>query len=81
MVWMALYFWLITKEWIYYQMVGLSLNVLTVICLLFIPESPKFLYEKKRFDEVRQVFQKIANINGLKINFNFKFDYELEIEN
>lgn len=48
--------------------------------MLYIPESPKFLYSVKKFDEARQVIKYMALINGFTINEeNFNFVYDTEI--
>jgi hypothetical protein len=33
----------------------------------FIPESPRFLYANKRFDEARDVLKTVARFNGAKV--------------
>lgn len=46
------------------------LSVSTVFCLLmlwiFLPESPRFLYSKKRYDELYSHFALIAKMNKVK---------------
>jgi hypothetical protein len=41
------------------------------------PESPKFLITKKRYDEARQAITFIAKMNGHCQGFNRKFDREV----
>lgn len=45
----------------------ITLGVITVLCcgilLLFFPESPKFLYSKGRYDELRKSFETIKRWN------------------
>jgi hypothetical protein len=74
----ALYFEVISKNWYWYQIFWFPFAVVATIALFFIPESPKFLYEKRRFDECRKVFNYIARFNRVKIDFKFKFDLEVE---
>ena len=38
----ALYFRYISKDWLYYQLFGLSLNTFAFLALLIIPDSPKY---------------------------------------
>lgn len=52
-IWIALYFQFISKDWMPYQLFGLCLSFVTTIGCYFIPESFKFLYEQKRYDEAR----------------------------
>jgi hypothetical protein len=57
------YFYLISKEWLYLQIFGCSLNLLVFIALFFVPQSPKFLIAKKRYDEARDILKVICEIN------------------
>ena len=52
-----------------------------VICLYFMPESPRFLLSVKKFDEARKVFNIYARVNGKGINVadNFEFKEEAKI--
>ena len=42
--------------------------VLTAICatlmLIFVPESPKWLYEQQRYQECHEIMEKVASVNG-----------------
>jgi hypothetical protein len=47
------------------------------VAMLFIPESPKFLYEKGRFDQARNCLNYIAKFYGKVIDIKeIKFDLE-----
>ncbi|TNV80292.1 hypothetical protein FGO68_gene6246 [Halteria grandinella] len=59
----AVYFAFISKQWQYYQFLGWTLNLLVVISLYWIPESPKYLQSKRRFEECRESLQWIARVN------------------
>jgi len=41
-------------------------SLLSVILIYFLPETPKFLISKKKFDEARQVFRRIYCLNTSK---------------
>jgi len=41
------------------------LSVAGIVFLFFMPESPRFLISKKRFEEARVVFKWIGTNNGL----------------
>ena len=56
----------------------MTLNAITVIGVLFMPESPKFLLTMKKYDECRAVMSIIARVNGKCSNFEGKFDKELQ---
>lgn len=39
-----------------------------IVGIIFLPESPKFLLAQKRYDEARDVLQKMARYNRAKVN-------------
>jgi hypothetical protein len=41
----------------------------------YIEESPKFLYNQKKYDESREVLKRIAATNGIQM-FDFRFEDE-----
>jgi len=41
----------------------------------FLPESPKFLYEKKRYEDAKNSLRIMAKFNGVKVQ-NYIFDRE-----
>ncbi len=48
----SLYFRFVTKEWIYFQIVSLVMNVIAVLGIMFvIPESPKYLHAVGKIEE------------------------------
>ena len=44
----------------YLEVIGISLNILAIIGVYWIPESPVYLYNMFRFDECRLVLAKVA---------------------
>ena len=60
----SLYFRYINKNWVYLQIFGLAVFlVFFLIVSITIPESPKWLYNKDRFEECNEVMKVMANIN------------------
>ena len=57
------YFLLISKNWVYFQVFTLLLSIASTAILFFIPESPKYLMNKRRYEDARNSFVKIAIIN------------------
>jgi hypothetical protein len=57
------YFYVISKEWLYLQIFGCSLNLLVFVALFFVPQSPKFLIGKKRYNQARDVLKVICEVN------------------
>ena len=51
-----------------------------VVCCVFylLPESPAFLNAQNRHDEVYAVIQRIADFNGVDINFREKYIFDKE---
>jgi hypothetical protein len=47
-----------------------------VVTIFILPESPKFLYLKNRFDESRQALSFVAKFNNLNFDSKFLFDTE-----
>lgn len=47
---------------------GLVFATVVPILSLFIPESPQYLYEKKKFKELRKTMAYIATINGTSMS-------------
>ena len=45
----CIYFYFISKYWLWFEIFGWCLNLIVVLCLYFIPESPKYLLSKTRF--------------------------------
>lgn len=63
----CIYFRYISKHWIWLVLVGFTFNFLCVIFMFFIPESPKYLIARKRFDEARKSIYYIAKFNKKEI--------------
>ena len=57
-----------SKNWHWMIVYVASLSfVLFFVHLLFMPESPKWLYEKQRYRECLMVFEKMAKFNGKQL--------------
>jgi hypothetical protein len=46
--------------------------------MFFVPESPKYLVAKRRYDDAREVLLKIARINKKHVNLN-EIIFEAEV--
>lgn len=55
-----IYFLYISKEWVWLQIPNIVLCFVGVAWVLWLPETPRFLLAKKRYDEARQVFKKMS---------------------
>lgn len=67
-IYVTTYFRFVSKSWIgtIYISLGLALTSLIVVFSL-IPESPKWLYSKERYEDLGDVLRFMARINGKKL--------------
>jgi len=75
----AIYFRLISKNLVWWEVFGFSLTLITAICLFLIPESPKYLWSAKKYKEARESLAYIARINK-KHSYTKKFKFETEVQ-
>ena len=75
-IYCVIYYWFISSWWIPIQVFGGVLTFVSEAGVWFLPESPKFLLTKKRYDETRAAINFIAKWNNQK-PFNGKFDREI----
>jgi len=47
---------------------SLAFSVLAIFASFLVPESPRYLYERKYFGELRENLKGIAKINGVKLD-------------
>jgi len=59
----CLYFWTISKNWIWLEVFACTLGVVSMIGCYMMPESPKFLIGKKKYEEARNAINWIAKFN------------------
>ena len=57
-------------------MILMAINAWWIIAVLYSPESPKFLYASRRWDELHKALNYIAKFNGVE-EWNGKFDEEV----
>ena len=57
----------ISKHWVGLLIFALSINLLGIIGLYIVPESPEYLYSFYKFKECKEIIQKIAKWNSSKI--------------
>jgi len=63
------------------EFIGMGINILGVIAIWWLPETPEFLYNTYQFKEARVVLARIAQINGVLEydDSNMLFDTEIEM--
>ena len=63
------------------EIIGICINILGVIAIWWLPETPEFLYNTYKFQDARAVLARIARINGV-VDYddsNMLFDSEIEM--
>lgn len=60
----SIYFKWLSKNWFYIEVFFFGLKVISNVLIYLLPESPKYLIEMKEYDQAKEVFNYIANING-----------------
>ena len=72
-IYLTIYYKYISKDWFWTVAFGLCLNIVGLVFLVFLlPESPRFLFYKKRLKECEEVLRIMAKSNGrpdVKIEF------------
>ena len=70
---LAIYFRFISKNWLWFQLFSLGLNIFSAFSLFAIPESPKFLHSKQQYAKAKRSLKFIARFNRRKLmDFNFE---------
>jgi MFS family permease len=67
MIFATLYFVYVSNDSYYWEMYALFANFLSVFMIIAVaPESPKFLFEKRQFDQCKEALTLIASLNGIR---------------
>jgi len=68
-IYLTTYYWFINKNWLATAYTGLILCFISFsFTWAFIPESPKWLYAKERYADLRAVLIYMAKLNGVKLD-------------
>ena len=59
----GVYFHYVSRNWVWFGMIGVLFNFVSLIGIYFIPESPEYLYYFYRFEECRAALSVIAHWN------------------
>ena len=60
-------YYLFVPDWFYVHAVGIAGAVVVVGFVAVIPESPKYMYANRRFDETKEILKVIAKKNKADI--------------
>ena len=66
----SLYFFLGGKQWKQIYFVTMIFPVLAFLISFFVPESPRYLYAKKKFRELNKTLKYISRVNGVKLDLD-----------
>lgn len=73
----SVYFTRISKDWLWLEIWAGALTVACLLATFAMPESPKYLISKKRYNEARVALNYIGKFNGVAAQFNGRFDKEV----
>lgn len=62
-IYLTIYYKYIDKDWYWTAVVPTVVNTLVLFALVYLPESPKWLYDQKRYKDCRIVLEKMAKMN------------------
>ncbi|CDW87584.1 solute carrier family member 5 [Stylonychia lemnae] len=79
-IFIVLYFKFISKNWQGLQIIGVSINFISIIGCYFLPESPEQAYSFYDFRKTKQAFRYIAKFNRSKMDSYYLFDIEGEMK-
>ena len=68
----TIYFWKISTQGFYFLGIGLIFNILSVIILFFLPESPRYLVSTQKLNLAKAGFEIIAKFNRKSLVWNEK---------
>ena len=74
-IFVCIYYQNISKDWIYIQIPNIALTVMGICFLFVMPETPRFLLVQGKTQQAKEVFAKIAKINGLSPNLVDRFEF------
>ena len=66
----SIYFKYVSKQWMYYSLIGYIFLLISCLLVWIFPESPVQLAELNRLDEVEAALLRVAWIGGKKEQFN-----------
>ena len=59
----VVWFWKISKHWFGYALIGYAWNLISVVCMYWVPESPRYLIAAEKMKEAKDALEIIAKWN------------------
>lgn len=78
MILLTLYFRYLNKDWLSFQLYGITATILAFFAVLLAPESPKYLYSYKKYERARSSLSHIARFNRVERTVKYIFDTEYQ---
>ena len=70
----TIYYWKISKQWIWFSLIGFVWNIISAALTFWVPESPRFLLSIGKTDEAKVSLEKIASWNRKELlNWELNF--------
>ena len=82
-IFIGIYFHYVSKYWLWFSLIGLVFNIVSLFGIYLIPESPEYLYSFYRFPECSDIINSIKkwNKDHNLLPADFKFDVESDLKN
>ena len=72
-VFAVIYFWKISTHWFWFIFIGLIFQCISIVMMLFMPESPRWLINVGRYEEAEKAFQLISKYNRKTLHWENRF--------
>lgn len=66
----TIYFWKISKDWFWFCLVGYVWNLISIVFLVWVPESPRYLVSVGKLEDARKALAEIAKWNRKELNWD-----------
>ena len=66
----VIYFWKISTHWFWFVFIGLIFQSISIVMMLFMPESPRWLINSGKYEEAEKAFRVIAKYNRKELRWD-----------
>ena len=66
----TIYFWKISTQWFWYCIIGYIWQIISVVFLVWMPESPRYLVSVGKLNEAKKAFATIAWWNRRELEWD-----------